>query len=103
MKTINVETAVRNRYGIVLLDAKRSIDRRYAPGHRSRGAGEHRKPQLPRDLHHSLRLPEIPREMFVVEHRDRSSGLPEDIGNLEEHLIPGVKLLLFVVCWVIPV
>src|SRR4051794_20740321 len=102
MIAIDVETAVRNCYGIVLLHPERSIDSRYAPGDRGRGASEHRKPQFARDIHHPLCLPKIPREMLIVEYRNRSSGLPEDVGDFEEHLKPGVKLLLFVVRRIFP-
>ena len=97
METIRVGVAVKNGNRMLRLRAQFEIDARGPVADRNRRARHQRKLQLARDLHHALRLQPAVGKMLVAEDRDALAGRPKDIGNLEEQLIAGIKMLALLV------
>src|SRR5262249_6031803 len=87
MKVIACHSPIANGQGFLRRRTKRKLDRWNSPRYRQAGTALKREVQLVRNIDHLLRPVPVPRELFVVEVRDRAAAGAEDLCDLLEELV----------------
>ena len=93
VEVVDIDRSHRDAEDFLDLRSVRQVDGGHSPRHWQRRSCAESEAQLMRGRDHLLRPVEVPRQMFVIEDRNRSAVFAKDIGRLFEEFVARVLLL----------